>query len=136
MTAEVPEKSWELSHYEMHRKAQPLMSSKEAPTTVSSKVSTKRFATQNTEAYFTLPNVFQCVHSDLRCPICLDLLTSTMTTKECLHRFCAECIITALRSGGRQIEFKKQTDVLYLFSRQQRVSHLPQEISVQEIPQT
>ena len=46
MTAEVPEKSWQLSHYEMHRKAQPLMSSKEAPTTVSSKVSTKRFATQ------------------------------------------------------------------------------------------
>lgn len=22
-----------------------------------------------------------------------------MTTKECLHRFCADCIITALRSG-------------------------------------
>ena len=38
MTTEVPEKSWELSNYEMHRKAQPLMSSKEAPTTVSSKV--------------------------------------------------------------------------------------------------
>ena len=25
-----------------------------------------------------------------------------MTTKECLHRFCAECIITALRSGRKQ----------------------------------
>jgi len=80
MTAEVPEKSWELSHYELHRQAQPLMSNKEAPTTVSSK----------------------CVHSDLRCPICLDLLTSTMTTVECLHRFCAECIITALRSGNKE----------------------------------
>ena len=25
-----------------------------------------------------------------------------MTTKECLHRFCAECIITALRSGNKE----------------------------------
>merc|ERR1719452_475124 len=30
------------------------------------------------------------------------MLTSTMTTKECLHRFCAECIITALRSGNKE----------------------------------
>ena len=59
MTAEVPEKSWELSHYEMHRKAQPLMSSKEAPTTVSSKVSTKRFATQK-PTYFTLVPIALC----------------------------------------------------------------------------
>lgn len=39
------------------------------------------------------------LHSELMCPICLDMLKNTMTTKECLHRFCAECIITALRSG-------------------------------------
>merc|ERR1719367_322357 len=30
------------------------------------------------------------------------MLTQTMTTKECLHRFCAECIITALRSGNKE----------------------------------
>ncbi|KAJ3595368.1 hypothetical protein NHX12_004672 [Muraenolepis orangiensis] len=40
------------------------------------------------------------LHSELMCPICLDMLKNTMTTKECLHRFCADCIITALRSGS------------------------------------
>ena len=39
------------------------------------------------------------LHSELMCPICLDMLKSTYTTKECLHRFCQDCIITALRSG-------------------------------------
>ncbi|EDV29413.1 uncharacterized protein TRIADDRAFT_19102, partial [Trichoplax adhaerens] len=42
------------------------------------------------------------LHSELMCPICLDILKSTMTTKECLHRFCAECITTALRSGNKE----------------------------------
>lgn len=36
------------------------------------------------------------------CPICLDMLKKTMTTKECLHRFCSDCIITALRSGNKE----------------------------------
>ncbi|KAL7015870.1 hypothetical protein ACKWTF_016711 [Chironomus riparius] len=40
-----------------------------------------------------------CVY---RCPICLDMLKKTMTTKECLHRFCSDCIITALRSGNKE----------------------------------
>uniref|UniRef100_A0A2K6P0T7 E3 ubiquitin-protein ligase RING2 n=1 Tax=Rhinopithecus roxellana TaxID=61622 RepID=A0A2K6P0T7_RHIRO len=42
------------------------------------------------------------LHSELMCPICLDMLKNTMTTKECLHRFCADCIIIALRSGNRE----------------------------------
>ncbi|XP_015765334.1 PREDICTED: E3 ubiquitin-protein ligase RING2-like, partial [Acropora digitifera] len=42
------------------------------------------------------------LHSELMCPICLDMLKNTMTTKECLHRFCQECIITALRSGNKE----------------------------------
>ena len=71
----------------------------------------------------------RALHSELMCPICLDLMKNTHTTKEvsdystqqmriyyiiivthdivfinalsvqCLHRFCQECIITALRSG-------------------------------------
>lgn len=41
------------------------------------------------------------LHSELMCPICLDMLKNTMTTKECLHRFCSDCIVTALRSGYR-----------------------------------
>ena len=40
--------------------------------------------------------------SELCCPICLDLLTCTMTTKECLHRFCSECITTALMRGNKE----------------------------------
>ncbi|MBZ3882190.1 E3 ubiquitin-protein ligase RING2 [Sciurus carolinensis] len=42
------------------------------------------------------------LHSELMCPICLDMLKNTMTTKECLHRFCADCIIRALRSGNKE----------------------------------
>uniref|UniRef100_A0A0K0CX97 RING-type E3 ubiquitin transferase n=1 Tax=Angiostrongylus cantonensis TaxID=6313 RepID=A0A0K0CX97_ANGCA len=40
--------------------------------------------------------------TELSCPICLDLLTQTMTTKECLHRFCADCITTALFRGNKE----------------------------------
>lgn len=40
------------------------------------------------------------LHSELMCPICLDMLKNTMTTKECLHRFCSDCIVTALRAGS------------------------------------
>ena len=39
------------------------------------------------------------VRSELMCPICLDILKNTMTTKDCVHRFCQECITTALRNG-------------------------------------
>ncbi|XP_057622764.1 E3 ubiquitin-protein ligase RING2-like [Chionomys nivalis] len=42
------------------------------------------------------------LHSELMCPICLDIMKKTMTTKECLHRFCADCIITALRRGNKE----------------------------------
>ncbi|CAJ0572929.1 unnamed protein product, partial [Mesorhabditis spiculigera] len=42
------------------------------------------------------------LQNELLCPICLDLLTKTMTTKECLHRFCQECITTALQRGNKE----------------------------------
>uniref|UniRef100_A0A8C2UR04 E3 ubiquitin-protein ligase RING2 n=1 Tax=Chinchilla lanigera TaxID=34839 RepID=A0A8C2UR04_CHILA len=42
------------------------------------------------------------LHSELMCPICLDMLKNTMTAKKSLHRFCADCIITALRSGNKE----------------------------------
>jgi len=72
-------KSWDLSLYELHRTPQEAV-------------------TDNTEISVS-PKVLQ---SELTCPICLEMLTSTMTTKECLHRFCAECITTALRSGNKE----------------------------------
>ncbi|XP_016662806.1 E3 ubiquitin-protein ligase RING2-like [Acyrthosiphon pisum] len=43
----------------------------------------------------------ESIHKDLMCPICLELLNKTMATK-CLHRFCSECIVTALRAGNKK----------------------------------
>lgn len=41
-------------------------------------------------------------HSGITCPICLGVITSCMTVKECMHRFCQECINTALRLGQKE----------------------------------
>ena len=75
----VPSKTWDLSLYELHRTPQEAI-------------------TDNTEIAVSP----RSLHSELMCPICLDMLKNTMTTKECLHRFCNECIITALRSGNKE----------------------------------
>eukprot|EP00112_Aurelia_sp_Birch-Aquarium-sp1_P016334 Seg3695.2 transcript_id=Seg3695.2/GoldUCD/mRNA.D3Y31 product="E3 ubiquitin-protein ligase RING2" protein_id=Seg3695.2/GoldUCD/D3Y31 len=72
-------RSWELSLYEQHRKPHEAI-------------------TDDTEIAISP----RSLHSELMCPICLDMLKNTMTTKECLHRFCQECIITALRSGNKE----------------------------------
>ncbi|KAH0541208.1 hypothetical protein KQX54_021276 [Cotesia glomerata] len=72
-------KTWELSLYELHRLPQDAI-------------------TDNTEIAVSP----RSLHSELMCPICLDMLKKTMTTKECLHRFCSDCIITALRSGNKE----------------------------------
>ncbi|XP_076044313.1 E3 ubiquitin-protein ligase Sce [Oratosquilla oratoria] len=72
-------KNWELSLYELHRTPQEAI-------------------TDNTEIAVSP----RSLHSELMCPICLDMLKNTMTTKECLHRFCHDCIITALRSGNKE----------------------------------
>jgi len=72
-------KPWELSLYELNRTPQELID-------------------DGTEIAVSP----RSLHSELMCPICLDMLRTTMTTKECLHRFCQECIITALRSGNKE----------------------------------
>lgn len=72
-------KTWELSLYELNRTPQEAI-------------------TDNTEIAVSP----RSLHSELMCPICLDMLKKTMTTKECLHRFCSDCIITALRSGNKE----------------------------------
>lgn len=72
-------KTWELSLYELNRQPQEVI-------------------TDGTEIAVSP----RSLHSELMCPICLDMLKNTMTTKECLHRFCQECIITALRSGNKE----------------------------------
>ncbi|KAL3309833.1 E3 ubiquitin-protein ligase RING2 [Cichlidogyrus casuarinus] len=75
----LPTKNWELTLYELQRTAQmPITSDMEIG---------------------VCPRSLQ---SELMCPICLDILKNTMTTKECLHRFCSECIVTALRSGNKE----------------------------------
>ncbi|XP_076023687.1 E3 ubiquitin-protein ligase RING2-A-like [Genypterus blacodes] len=74
-----PSKTWELSLYELHRNPQEaIMDGTEVAVSPRS------------------------LHSELMCPICLDMLKNTMTTKECLHRFCSDCIVTALRSGNKE----------------------------------
>lgn len=79
MTTDPVERSWDLSLYELHRTPQEAI-------------------TDDTEIAVSA----RSLQSELTCPICLDMLTNTMTTKECLHRFCAECIVTALRSGNKE----------------------------------
>ena len=74
-----PSKNWELTLYEMQRKPQPLI-------TDDSEIAICPLRLSN----------------ELKCPICLDFLNNTMATKECLHRFCSQCIVTALRSGNKE----------------------------------
>uniref|UniRef100_V9KZ92 RING-type E3 ubiquitin transferase n=1 Tax=Callorhinchus milii TaxID=7868 RepID=V9KZ92_CALMI len=79
VNAQNPSKTWELSLYELHRTPQEaIMDGTEIAVSPRS------------------------LHSELMCPICLDMLKNTMTTKECLHRFCSDCIVTALRSGNKE----------------------------------
>eukprot|EP00051_Salpingoeca_urceolata_P009673 m.117589 g.117589 ORF g.117589 m.117589 type:complete len:309 (+) comp16402_c4_seq2:22-948(+) len=44
----------------------------------------------------------KALHAELMCPVCLSVLQQTMTTIECLHRFCAECISKSLRFGKKE----------------------------------
>jgi len=73
--APMSNKTWELSLYELHRTPQEVI-------------------TDNTEIAVSP----RSLHSELMCPICLDMLKNTMTTKECLHRsdFIWKCILFAL----------------------------------------
>ncbi|KAF0874769.1 RING2 ligase, partial [Crocuta crocuta] len=44
------------------------------------------------------------LHDELMYPIYLDMLKNTVTTKECLHSFCADCFITGL---GKRLVSKR-----------------------------
>ncbi|XP_038135691.1 E3 ubiquitin-protein ligase RING2-A-like isoform X3 [Cyprinodon tularosa] len=79
VNVQAPSKTWELSLYELHRSPQEAI-------------------VDGTEVAVSP----RSLHSELMCPICLDMLKNTMTTKECLHRFCSDCIVTALRSGNKE----------------------------------
>lgn len=72
-------KTWELNQYELNRLPHEII--------------------YDDRTIAVSPKVLQ---NELMCPICLDILKHTMTTKECLHRFCQECIITALRAGNKE----------------------------------
>eukprot|EP00007_Cunea_sp_BSH-02190019_P001239 CAMPEP_0174238602 /NCGR_PEP_ID=MMETSP0417-20130205/11954_1 /TAXON_ID=242541 /ORGANISM="Mayorella sp, Strain BSH-02190019" /LENGTH=422 /DNA_ID=CAMNT_0015317459 /DNA_START=185 /DNA_END=1449 /DNA_ORIENTATION=- len=41
----------------------------------------------------------------LKCPVCLDFTTDPVTTTNCLHRFCKDCVTTALRWGKKECPF-------------------------------
>lgn len=72
-------KTWDLSLYELNRLPQE-------PITDATEIAVSP----------------RSLHSELMCPICLDMLKDTMTTKECLHRFCSKCINQALSTGKRE----------------------------------
>lgn len=76
---EAATKAWELNLYELHREPQPAI-------------------TDDTCVQIGA----RTLKNELMCPICLDMLTNTMTTKECLHRFCSQCIVTALRNSNKE----------------------------------
>lgn len=42
------------------------------------------------------------LNDDLSCPICLGVIRKAVTTIECLHRFCMECIEKSLRLGQKE----------------------------------
>lgn len=42
------------------------------------------------------------LNADLTCPICLGIIKETMVVMECLHRFCGNCISTAIRQSKRE----------------------------------
>lgn len=69
---------WELTEYDQERKPQEIIMNSDIS------VSPK------------------CLQRELMCPICLDVLTETLTTRDCLHRFCSSCINKALRSGNKE----------------------------------
>ncbi|KAF0750823.1 E3 ubiquitin-protein ligase RING2-like [Aphis craccivora] len=71
-------REWDLSAYELQRTPHEVI-------------------TDDTEIAVPL----RSLERELMCPICLDLLNKTVATK-CLHRFCSECITTALRSGNKE----------------------------------
>jgi len=72
-------KKWELRSYEIQRTPQVVR-------------------TDHTEIKVPQNTIGELV----RCPICLDTLKNTMIAKGCGHRFCNECINTALRSNNRE----------------------------------
>ena len=39
---------------------------------------------------------------ELQCPICLGLLDSTLTSMECLHRFCSDCVNSSIRKVKKE----------------------------------
>lgn len=86
-------KTWELSLYELHRTPQEAI-------------------TDNTEIAVSP----RSLHSELMCPICLDMLKNTMTTKECLHRFCQvreswKACIKGRKRGSKGKLYKKGSGI-------------------------
>eukprot|EP00842_Homolaphlyctis_polyrhiza_P004309 jgi/Hompol1/487/HPOL_005324-RA len=44
----------------------------------------------------------KALNSDLKCPICLNILCNTTVTLDCLHRFCRQCIFDSLHFGKKE----------------------------------
>ncbi|CAI5701504.1 unnamed protein product [Peronospora effusa] len=55
-----------------------------------------------TDAKATKTLSMRQLNADLTCPICLGIIKKTMVVMECLHRFCRDCISTAIRHSKRE----------------------------------
>lgn len=75
-------KQFQLNLYELHRQPLTIKQRSDANNKISIKSS--------------------ILESLLTCPICLDVLDQAMVTKACLHRFCKDCITTALRQSNQE----------------------------------
>lgn len=70
--------TWELTEYEQVREPQEVAMDAEM-------------------AYSLRP-----LYREIICPLCLDILNKTVTTRECLHRFCFSCLNKAFRNGSKE----------------------------------
>ncbi|CAI5730132.1 unnamed protein product [Peronospora destructor] len=55
-----------------------------------------------TDAKATKTLSMRQLNANLTCPICLGIMKKTMVVMECLHRFCRDCISTAIRHSKRE----------------------------------
>mmetsp|Transcript_8568 Transcript_8568/g.22093 ORF Transcript_8568/g.22093 Transcript_8568/m.22093 type:complete len:312 (-) Transcript_8568:761-1696(-) len=46
----------------------------------------------------------KALDEELICPVCLSLCRGTMTTMDCLHRFCGDCIMKSIRFDNRDVK--------------------------------
>lgn len=50
----------------------------------------------------TIQVPYKALNSELQCPVCMSIIREACVVRECLHRFCRECIHKCLRLGKKE----------------------------------